>query len=315
MGATVSPMGNPGAQHELACTLVQRYPKLTLRLGEIAGVKIPDHELAVAGSNSHQLPNRPPLDGDGTIRFLRDGKPGFFAQVEVQKEHTEDKYATLRAYHGSEVSKAQAGGHMFVVSPKHAEAAKFRRSEHQRGEEYAYRGSYLSHEDLEPMAAGKRSFEERCFAIGMTDFSQGVPEAARAMLREAADKDVTIAHLFFRTIVEEVSDVSMMEGLLQPDIIEKLSGLKEFRDYQERLQARLQAEAEAKAEARVEAKAQEAVIRAKTDDLIQFFSARKDTLSDYALSQINGCKDAGRLSYWLHRAYAGETAAQIFPEP
>lgn len=113
--------------------------------------------------------------------------------------------------------------------------------------------------------------------------------------------------------------MSMMEGVLQPDIIEKLSGLKEFRDYQERLRERLaaeaRAEAEARVEARVEARAQKAVIRSKTDDLIQFFSARKDTLSDYALSQINGCKDASRLSYWLHRAYAGETAAQIFPEP
>lgn len=165
----------------MACTLVHRYPKLALGLGEIAGVKIPFHDLAVATSNEHQLPNRPPLAGDGTVRFLRDGTPAFFAQVEVQRKHDEDKYATLHAYHGSEVSKAQAGGHMIVVSPKVAEAEKFRRSEISRGAEYAYRASYLSSKDVEPLAEDGRPFEERCFAIGMTDFSRGVPPAARAM--------------------------------------------------------------------------------------------------------------------------------------
>ncbi|MCL2583457.1 MAG: hypothetical protein FWE35_13495 [Streptosporangiales bacterium] len=285
-------------------------------------MKVPDSLLAVAGSNSHQLPDRPPLDGDGTIRFLREGKPAFFAQVEVQQKHTDDKYATLRAYHGSEVSKAQVGGHMFVVSPKPAEAAKFRRSESRRGEEYAYRGSYLSRADLEPLAGDGQSFEERCFALGMTDFSQGVPTAAVAMLREAAETDITIANLFFRTITEEVSDVAMMEAVMQDDILEKLRGLKAWRDYEERVEKRGEARAEAKAEARAEvaeraaqARAEAAELAARADALTQFFFMRGDKPSVHALDRIGACSDAGQLNLWLRRAYAGETAAEIFPEP
>lgn len=48
-------MGNPGAQHEYACTVVQKYPGLALRLGEIADAKIPEHDLVVASPNTHQL--------------------------------------------------------------------------------------------------------------------------------------------------------------------------------------------------------------------------------------------------------------------
>ena len=300
-------MGNPGAQHELACTLVQRYPHLALRLGEIAGVKAPEYELAVAASNSHQLPNRPPLDGDGTIRFLREGKPAFFAQVEVQQKHTDDKYATLRAYHGSEVSKAQAGGHMIVVSPKPVEAAKFRRSESRLSAEYAYQGFYLSRTDLEPLADDVKSFEERCFAIGMTDFSQGVPPTAVAMLRETAEIDLTIANLFFRTIIEEVSDVAMLEAVMQEDILEKLRGLKAWRDYEERVEQRGERRGEQRGQARGET-------AAKADDLTQFFYIRGDKPSVYALDQIDSCTSVGQLNSWLRRAYAGETPSEIFPE-
>lgn len=113
--------------------------------------------------------------------------------------------------------------------------------------------------------------------------------------------------------------MSMMGGVLQPDIIEKLSGLKEFRDYQDRLKERLKAKATAEAKAEVKAEAaantREAVARSKADDLTQFFISRRDKLSDYALTQINECKDVDKLRYWLHRAYAGETASEIFPEP
>lgn len=287
----------------MACTLVHRYPKLVLGLGEIAGAKIPSHDLAVATSNEHQLPSRPPLAGDGTVRFLRDGVSAFFAQVEVQRKHDEDKYATLRAYHGSEVSKAQAGGHMIVVSPKSAEAEKFRRSEIDRGAEYAYRASYLSSKDLEPLAEDGRPFEERCFAIGMTDFSRGVPPAARAMLHEAADRDATIANLFFRAIFEEVPDMTMVRDVLEPDLLKKLRQLESFRNYEDDLRAELKESIDT-----------EAAAKAKADDLMQFFYLRGDRPSDFALDQISQCTDIAQLNLWLRKAYTGETAAEIFPE-
>ncbi|MBO0806049.1 MAG: hypothetical protein J2P25_23630 [Nocardiopsaceae bacterium] len=304
-------MGNPGAQHELACTLVHRYPKLALRLAELADVKVPAHELVAAAPNSHQLPGRPPIETDGTVRYLRDGEPVYFTQVEVQRLHDLDKYATLRAYHGSEVSKAKAGGHMVVVSPKSAETEKFRDSEAELGEKYAYRGSYLSRADLEPMAAKDRPFEERSFAIGMTDFTQGVPESARGMLREMTERDVTIANLFFRTIMEEVPDMTMVEDVLQQDMFERLRELQSFRDYEARLTARLKADAEARLKSETEAAAAEA----RADDLIRFFGLRGDTLSEHAFTQIRECRDADKLGYWLQRAYTGTTAEEIFPEP
>jgi hypothetical protein len=349
-------MGNPGAQHELICTIVHKYPELALRLAEISKVEFPAHELVVAAPNSHQLPGRPPLETDGTVRFLLDGESVYFAQVEMQKLHDLDKYATLRAYHGSEVSKAKTGGHMFVLSPKGAETAKFRNSEAQLGKEYSYRGSYLSGEDLGPLAEKGRPFEERCLAIGMTDFSRGVPASARVMLREMAERDTTVANLFFRTIIEEVPDVAMVEDVLQPDMLDRLRELKAFRDYEARvtaeITARVDAEAKAEAEAvarqakaeaeaaareakaEAEAAAREAEARAdlaamkaaakaklearlesKGDDLIEFFLARGDKPSVHALRQISACRDVSELTQWLRRAYAGETPAEIFPEP
>ena len=301
-----------------------------MRLAEIARVKVPVHEFAVAAPNSHQLPGRPPIETDATVRFVRGGEPVYFAQVEVQKEYRLDKYATLYAYHGSEVSKAKTGGHMIVLSPRKAEAEQFRGAENEFGEEYAYHGSYLSGEDLEPMAGKDRPFEERCLAVGMTDFSRGVPEIARGMLRETAAKDITVANLFFRTIMEEVSDVSMVEDVLQPDILEKLRGLKAFRDYEERVKAEAEAvakeeaearaqaaraEAEAKAEARTEAAAAKATLTATADALIDCFLARDEKPSAHAIRQISACADVRQLSVWLNRAHKGETSAEIFPEP
>lgn len=303
----------------MACTLMQRYPRLALRLAEAAKVELPSHELAVAGANSHQLPWRAPLDGDAAVRLLDRGKPVYFAQVEVQKEHSLDKYATLRAYHGSEVSKAKTGGHMFVLSPKASQTAAFRESEAELGDEFSYRGSYLSREDLELLAGDDRPFEERCLAIGMTDFSLVVPDSARSMLRETMEHDMTIANLFFRTILEEVTDVTMVEGLVQPDILDKLRGLKAFRDYEERFQAaataKARAEAEAKVKAEVETATAKATLAAKADDLIDCFVERGDNPSAHAYQEVAACTDVRQMTSWLRRAYKGETSAQIFPEP
>jgi regulator of protease activity HflC (stomatin/prohibitin superfamily) len=162
----------------------------------------------------------------------------------------------------------------------------------------------------------------------MADFTRGVPESARAMLRETAERDVTVANLFFRTILEEVTDVAMVEDVLQPDMLERLRELKAFRDYEARVKASAEADARefvAKAEAsakkaeadakKAEADAKKAEADAKIDDLTQFFFIRGDQPSAYALSQISACTDVRQLSLWLRRAYAGETSAEIFPEP
>jgi hypothetical protein len=134
-------MGNPGAQHELVCTLVHKNPSLVLRLAEITGEPLPDHDQIVAAPDSHQVRGGTPLTTDGTVRFLRDGKPAGFAQAEMQRRYSLDKLATLRAYHGSEVRNTKAGGVMFVLTPDSAEATKFRDEDHRRQQEFAYRGS------------------------------------------------------------------------------------------------------------------------------------------------------------------------------
>jgi hypothetical protein len=310
-------MGNPGAQHEYACTVVHKYPRLALRLGEIAAAKIPEHDLVVASPNTHQLRGRKPLETDGTARFLLGGEPVYFAQVEVQNKHTLDKYATLRAYHGSEVSTIRTGGHMIMVSPKASEAEKFRRSEEYFSEEYAYRGSCLSREDLEPLTGEDRPFEERAFAEGMTDFDKGVPESACAMLRELFDRDVTLADLFVRAIMEEVPDVSMVGGLVDPDLYEKFRQLPVFSEYTAEVEeAAAKAEARAKkAEAEVEAAAAKSARDTVVAALTRYFAVRGDKLSASAYNQISACQDAGQLQVWLDQAYEGATAAEIFPEP
>jgi hypothetical protein len=291
-----------------------------LRLGEIADAKIPEHDLVVASPNTHQLRGRKPLETDGTVRFLLGGEPVYFAQVEVQNKHTPDKYATLRAYHGSEVSKIRTGGHMIMVSPKASEAEKFRRSEARYGEEYQYRGSYLSREDLEPLAGKERPFEERAFAEGMADFTKEIPESALAMLRELFDRDVTLADLFVRAIIEEVPDVSVVGGLLDPDLLEKFRQLPVFAEAEAAAAKKVAAaEAEAekarKAEAAAEARAAKSARDTAAAALTRYFTARGDRPSAHAYNQISACRDVGQLQVWLDQAYEGATAAEIFPEP
>lgn len=88
-----------------------------------------------------------------------------------------------------------------------------------------------------------------------------------------------------------------MENLeAEPHLFEWLREVKAFREF----------------EARIEEKA---TLESKIDALIQFFLVQGDQPSAYASREIRACTDAKRLTLWLGRAYAGETSAEIFPEP
>jgi len=117
----------------------------------------------------------------------------------------------------------------------------------------------------------------------------------------------------------------MMEAVMDDELLEKLRGLKSWRDYEERVEKRGEARAEAKAEeimaraeasiAQAEENARRAVAAAKADALTQFFYMRGDKPSRHALAEITECTDVNQLNLWLRQAYAGETSAEIFPEP
>src|SRR5215472_5761389 len=104
------------AQHELVGVLVNKYPRLILRLAEVAQIDLPSHDRAVPAPNDHQVRNRQPIRTDATVHLVRDGaaRPGYFVQVEMQREYSFDKLTTLRAYHGSEVRNSGCGGQVLV---------------------------------------------------------------------------------------------------------------------------------------------------------------------------------------------------------
>lgn len=112
-------------------------------------------------------------------------------------------------------------------------------------------------------------------------------------------------------------------------ILEKLQGVKAWRDYQERAEQlgekRGQAKAEAAAQARI-AEAEDKAKRAETamsqvevtaraDALKEFLAMRGDKPTAHALNEIGSCTSINEISSWLRRAYAGETSAEIFPTP
>jgi hypothetical protein len=330
----VAVMGNPGAQHELVCTLVQKHPSLYLRLAELTGAVFPAHDQIVPAPNSHQVRGGKPLETDGTVRLLQAGRPVWFAQAEVQRRYDLDKYATLHAYHGSEVRNSKTGGQMFVLSVKKGETGKFRDADDQYQPEFTYREAYLSGDDLRPLADPDRPYEERALAAAMIDFSQGIPENARHMLREMSEHDLTVANLYMKAILEEVKDVAMLEEALQPDMFERLRELSSFREYEAKVKAEGKAEAEAeaaeKAQAATAVAAERAVAEAvaataaaiekaradsKVEDLIRYLVLSGDPPSSDAIKQISACQDAAVLGFWLMRAYQGEKAADIFAEP
>jgi hypothetical protein len=133
-------MGRASARHELVCAIVQRYPDAVIALAEAVRVPLPEHDQVVAGPDAHQLRDGSTVHTDGTVRLLREGKPVFFATVEMQRRFAKDKYTTLHAYHGSGVRNVNAGGHLFVLSDQASEAARFRAEDAARRAELAFAG-------------------------------------------------------------------------------------------------------------------------------------------------------------------------------
>jgi hypothetical protein len=275
-------------------------------LAEAAGVPLPEYDEAVSAPDAHHLRDGRTVYTDGTVRLLRKGRPVFFATVEMQREFRRGKYATLYAYHGSGVSKINAGGHLFVLSDQASQTAKFRAEDTARRAEYTFAASFHSGQDLSALADEKLPLATRAMPGALADFSADVPRT-QAMLGEMRDADPTIANLYFMAIVEGVP-MAMLGEIVRPDMFEKLRGLEGFREYEAKVKAEARAEVEAKVRAKVEA---DTLARALTDLLV----LRGDKPSEHALASIEACRSAVKLAAWLKRASLGETAAQLFPEP
>lgn len=164
----------------------------------------------------------------------------------------------------------------------------------------------------------------------LADLSSGVPDWARDMLIELTGGNPALANLYFRTMLEEAPDMTMLEASLTPEMLERLRELESFRDYEAKFQAeataRAEAEATAKAKAEAEAKDREAEAKVREAEakvraeviaanLKNFLVIRGDKPTKRAFKTINACHDADELDAWLGRAYQGETSAQLFPEP
>jgi hypothetical protein len=306
---------------------VQRYPDAVIALAEAVRVPLPEHDQVVAGPDAHQLRDGSTVHTDGTVRLLLEGKPVFFATVEMQRRFGKDKYTTLHAYHGSGVRNVNAGGHLFVLSDRAAEAARFRAEDASRRVELAFAGSFHSGVDLEAMRYAKRlSLGARALPAALAEFGAGVPDWARELLEEMSRSDLTLADLYLRTIVEEVPEMTMVGEALRPDMFERLRELESFREYEAKVKAEADAAAQAAAQAAVkvqlaEANAQLAAAKAQTEtatiasNLKEFLVLRGDAPSAHTLHAISDCGSADVLAAWLKRAYLGETAAQLFPEP
>jgi len=132
-----------------------------------------------------------------------------------------------------------------------------------------------------------------------------------------------LSNLYVRAIIEEDPKVTMLQPFLSGENLERLRQLEEFRAYETMVEAEAKAEAEAQVEAKVEAKVDAAVAKAKAqtaittlaESLRAFLALRGDVPTAHAFKEISACADAGQLGSWLYRAYQGETAAQLFPEP
>jgi hypothetical protein len=325
---------------------VQRYPDVVIALAEAVGVPLPEHDQVVAAPDAHPLRDGPTVHTDGTVRLLREGRPVFFATVEMQRRFGKDKYVTLHAYHGSGVRNVNAGGHLFVLSDQASEAARFRAEDEARRAELAFAGSFHSGEDLGAMRDAKwQSLGARALPAALAEFGAGVPDWARELLDEMSRCDLTLADLYFRAIVEEVPEMTMVGEALRPDMFERLRELESFREYEAKVKAEADAAAKAKADAAVEA-AVDAAVQAAVDaavqaavaeaeakaeaaaraaaqietatiagDLKEFLVLRGDAPAEHALHTISACSSADVLAAWLKRAYLGETSAHLFPEP
>jgi hypothetical protein len=326
-------MNNLSSRHQLVCAIVHGYPDAAEALAGALGMPLPEHDQVVPAPDSHYLKDGRTVYTDAAVRLLRAGKPVFFVTVEMQREHARGKYATLHAYHGSGVEKINAGGHLFVLSDKPGTAEQFRKEDADRRAELAFVASFHSGGDLGPMREAEGlSLGARAVPAALTDFSAGVPDWAQDMLIELISGDLTLANLYFRTMMEEAPKMTMLEAALTPEMLERLRELESFRDYEARVRAEAEAEANTEAEAKVakaeakvakaeakiakaEAKIAKAEARVKAADLRDFLIIRGDKPSKHAFEIISDCQDAGKLDGWLKRAYLGETSAQLFPEP
>jgi hypothetical protein len=346
-------MANAKAQHELVGVLVNKYPRLAVRLAEVAGEPCPAYERVAAGPNTHQVRRegkRGQVMSDATVHLLRDEEKCHFFQVEMQRDYSWSKLATLRAYHGSEVRNAECGGHVFVLSPRAAVTESFLRAEKEAGTRLAFSASYLTGRDLAPLAAAERPFEERALAAAVTDLSRGITDQTVLVLLEMREHDDTVADLFLTAILEECPDEGELEAKLSDLAMQRLQSLPSFQRWAARTSERIRAEVtaeveaerakveaerakiEAKIEAEVEARvraamevaaeertrvAQEAAVsqaREVVHSLQSYFSAKGDAPSLGALETMNACTSMTTARYWLNRAYAGETCAEIFAD-
>lgn len=307
-------MANAKAQHQLVSALVDEFPQLAYPVTQIAGITLPEHDQVVPDSNTHQDPAGPPIETDATLRLLRGGKPQQFLHVEMQRRYNFDKLATLHAYHGSEVRKAGCGGHVLVLSPQEAEAAKFRAADAAHHEELAYRGTYMSGADLAPLAGPGRPLPERALAAAMSDLrGKPVPPGARALLVELSELSKLAADLYMKTILEECDGLAGLEAGMSDTARERLLTLPTFREWHEETERHaLQRGLNRGLEQGIQQGKEEGELEALRTALTSYFASRSDTPSEPAITQIGACANPVTLRSWLTRAYNGETSAHIF---
>ena len=306
-------MANAKAQHELVGVLVNLYPRLAVRLAEVTGEACPPHERVLAGPNTHQVRKegkRGQVASDGTVHLLREDKKCHFFQVEMQRDYKWSKLATLRAYHGSEVRNAECGGHIFVLSPKTSVTDSFRKAEEEARVRLAFSVSYLTRRDLQPLAADGLPFEERALAAAITDFSSGIKSGTVPMLLEMHEHNETVADLFLTAILEECPDESELGDALSELAMRRLESLPSFQRWAAQTTERIEREATERHRREV------AVAQTKTviQSLLDYFTAKGDAPTLSALKSMHACTDLTIAQFWLKRAYAGETSAQIFPD-
>jgi hypothetical protein len=103
---------------------------------------------------------------------------------------------------------------VFVLSPKASVTRRFRTAEDAVGQALAFSVSYLSREQLSPLAEGERPFQERALAAALTDFENGISDMTVSILLEMRDHDDNVAELFLRAILEECADQTKLEEAL-----------------------------------------------------------------------------------------------------
>lgn len=301
-------MSNAKAQHEMVGVLLDKYPDTVYGLGELAGVTFPEHDEAVPAPNAHQVRKRNPIQTDATIRMVKDGKPAYFTQVEMQRGYSWGKLTSLPAYHGSEVRNSRCGGYLFVLSPKAAVTRSFREHDALAREDLAYRVAFLSGADLAPLGAPARPFGQRALAAAVTDFENDIPVSAVRMVGELQERDEPLlADMLVRAMMEECADPVKVEEALASDLaMERLASLPSVQKLLEK--------AKAAAALREREAAQAAILKANVRNLREYFAAKGEALTPGAITTIDTCTDPAVVQSWLMRAFHGETAAEIFPE-